>query len=400
MLEYLIFSDHLRYEQHVLIQDAPDNGEPFRIQGVFGAALLTAMLVATDEGKQRGIVMDTIPDRRAWMKTYEREVLREGWGTLTEEINLLSDAYIQLAVEGKAPDALCRNQRLLDIAGTLMVEYMQQLVFEAFGKHIWECVPWRAPFADWLMAASYAETQRQRYLQMDWTDPVKVTFLAENRNETDAPTLRFENEAAKDIMARYYRWLKVTFKAQQLELPGAKPESDRSKRFILEQESDWDYLAEEVAAWDAETQALWRSWMDGWQDYIARQLKPQREVRFWTASLSDDMKERLTDYLRMQERQPMHYKCLSAAVYALRQLGYIRRWLTKKDMLRWLTDHLSYDYIAKNNAYQFSRAWYEHGRFAPAVRDEVKRLAELGIHSITKSDNDITDNPPSPEQIG
>ncbi len=126
------------------------------------------------------------------------------------------------------------------------------------------------------MAASYAETQRQRYLQMDWTDPVKVTFLAENRNETDAPTLRFENEAAKDIMARYYRWLKVTFKAQQLELPGAKPESDRSKRFILEQESDWDYLAEEVAAWDADTQALWRSWMDGWQDYIARQLKPQR----------------------------------------------------------------------------------------------------------------------------
>ena len=246
MLEDLIFSDHLRYEQHVLIQDAPDSGEPFRIQGVFGAALLTAMIVATDEGKQRGIVIDTIPDRRAWMKTYEREVLREGWGTLTEEINLLSDAYIQLAVEGKAPDALCRNRRLLDIAGTLMVEYMQQLVFEAFGKHIRECVPWRAPFADWLMAASYAETQRQHYLQMDWTDPVKVTFLAENRNETDAPTLRFENEAAKDIMARYYRWLKVTFKAQQLELPGAKPESDRSKRFILEQESDWDYLAEEV----------------------------------------------------------------------------------------------------------------------------------------------------------
>ena len=88
----------------------------------------------------------------------------------------------------------------------------------------------------------------------------------------------------------------------------------------------------------------------------------------------------------------MHYKCLSAAVYALRQLGYIRRWLTKKDMLRWLTDHLSYDYIAKNNAYQFSRAWNEHGRFAPAIRDEVNRLAELGIHSITKSDNDITDD--------
>lgn len=379
LLDNYIFTDRLRYEDHTLIQDSPGSFEPLRIQGVFGAALMSAMLVATDEGQRRGIAIDSAKDRKTWMNTYEREVLRDGWGVLKEEVSLLSDAYIQLAVDEKTPDALCRNIRLLDMARTLVVEYMQRLVTEQYGKHIWECVKWRAPFANWLLDAAYVETERQLLMHMNWLDEAAVTFLDERLKQTDIPTLRFEDEAARDILSRYFRWFWKTWQIQQLELPGVKPGSTNNKNFIIEQEHDWSACDDVVKTFDEADRKLWLDWMSEWQDYLARQLKPEREIRFWREDVDGETQGRLIHYLRMQEQEPMHYLCVSAAVYALRQLGFVRRSITMKDMLTWLTDHLDNDYVTKNNAYQFRRAWNEHGRYTPAVKDEINELYRQGI---------------------
>jgi len=48
MLEDIILSDSIRYEAHLLIADMPSE-EPIRIKGAFGAALLCALLVDTDD---------------------------------------------------------------------------------------------------------------------------------------------------------------------------------------------------------------------------------------------------------------------------------------------------------------------------------------------------------------
>ena len=58
MLEDFIFSDRLRYEQHAFILDLPDDTS-LRLEGVLGAALLSAKFVDTDEGNRRGIAIDS-----------------------------------------------------------------------------------------------------------------------------------------------------------------------------------------------------------------------------------------------------------------------------------------------------------------------------------------------------
>ena len=379
MLEDYSFSKQLRYEDHILIQESPDSDEPLQIRGVFGAALMSAMLVATDEGQRRGIAIDTEQERRAWMNTYKHEVLRDGWGVLTEEAMLLSDAYIQLTVDQKTPDALCWNIRLLDMARTLVIEYMQQLVKEEYGKHIWDYVLWQAPFAQWLLKAAFVETERQLFLHIDWTDEVAVTSINYQLKRSNYPTLRFEDESARDILSRFFRWRWKNWQVQQLELPGVKPTSTDNKNLIIEQEHDWSECDDVVKTFSEQDRKLWLDWMSEWQDYLERQLKPQREIQFWTKNVAADTQARLIHYLRIQENEPMHYLCVSVAVYALRQLGFVRRSLTMKDMLTWLTDHLENDYVTKNNAYQFRRAWNEHGRYTPAVKDEIDELYRRGL---------------------
>ncbi len=58
MLEDIVLSDSLRYEGHKLIADMPSAG-PFRIEGAFGAAILCALLVDTEEGDRRAIAIDS-----------------------------------------------------------------------------------------------------------------------------------------------------------------------------------------------------------------------------------------------------------------------------------------------------------------------------------------------------
>lgn len=76
MLDDHIFSPSLRYEQHTLIAQMPSCDDPIRIEGVLGAALLSALLVDTDEGAKRNINIDSENEQNAWIKQYEREVRR------------------------------------------------------------------------------------------------------------------------------------------------------------------------------------------------------------------------------------------------------------------------------------------------------------------------------------
>lgn len=157
MLEDYILNDRLRYADHYLHVAGDDD---MQIGGVLGAALLCAMLVDTEEGRRRMIAIDTDAERRAWIIRYEREVRRDEWGLLGAELRLLADAYIQQATSSVTWLDICPNIRLLDLAMRLMTTYMQYLTVEAFGAHIWECVPWESPFAQWLFDAAHAETRR------------------------------------------------------------------------------------------------------------------------------------------------------------------------------------------------------------------------------------------------
>lgn len=80
----------------------------------------------------------------------------------------------------------------------------------------------------------------------------------------------------------------------------------------------------------------------------------------------------------------LRYECLAIAIYSLRYLGYVRRACSPKDMCRWLTDHLSYDYSTSNNAMQLRRAFEPLGRYTPVIDDELAVLRSKGITSLAK----------------
>lgn len=382
MLEDYIFSDRLRYEQHAFILGSPDDAA-IRLEGVLGAALLSANLVDTDEGNRRGIAIDTDAERDAWIARYEREVRRDEWGLLLTEGSLLRDAYIQFFDSPYSVYDVCPNVRLVDLAMHLMVYYMRHLVLEDVCEHIWDYVTWKPPFAAWLLDASRAETRRQRLLQVDWMNDVSVIDIAEAKEQSASPTLFFESEAANDIMQRYFTWLWTTYQAQAGEYPGTKI-GQRDKNLLLKRETEWTHLLPEMNDFTDDDRELWRQWMTDWQDYLTRQLKPEKQVLFWTKEVTEERQEQLLDYIKMQERQPMRYRCLSIAIYSLRYLGYVRRACTPPQIRTWLTEHLREDYSTKSAATQFARAWNQLSRYTPAVQDELRLLASWGITSITR----------------
>ena len=380
MLEDYVFSDKLRYEGHVLYYNCPAFTEPMRIEGVLGAALLCAMLADTDEGQQREIIIDSAVDYPQWMQRYEREVRRDGWGTLKQEVRLLADAYVQIGVEQVQVTDICPNERLVQLAMELTVGYMQYLAKEIYGEHIWEYREWDTTFAHWLSKAVYDETERQRFLQMRWDDLAAVTELADHGWESEQPTLYFAGEQAASLMLRYFKWAWTTYQNQLREMPGVKPSQQRYKTNVLEQETDWREVEEAIEGmWDEESWQLWQQWKSEWTEFVTKQLKPERPILFYDRKVDEAMQERLTDYLRKQERQPLHYKCLAIAIYSLRYLGYVRRACSPKDMCRWLTDHLSFDYSTSNNAMQLRRAFEPLGRYTPMIDDELRVLRGHGI---------------------
>lgn len=381
MLEDIVFSDQLRYEQHAFIYDAPSSAT-IRLEGVLGAALLSARLVDTEEGNRRGIAIDSDAERDAWILRYEREVRRDEWGLLATEVPLLRNTFVQFSDSPSTLYDFCPNIRLVDLALQLMVYYMRHLVVDTFGAHIWETVPWKAPFAAWLLEASRVETRRQRLLHINWMKEDDVAAIADAEDRLEPPTLVFESEAANDIMARYYEWMWTTYQAQAGEYPGTKI-GQRDKNYLIQQETEWTCLLPEMADFDDDAHELWLQWMTDWQDYLAYQLKPEKPILFWTKEVTEEQQEQLLDYLKFQEREPMRYRCLTAAIYALRYLGYIRRACKPAQIRRWLTEHLHDDYTTKSAATQFSRAWNLLGRYTPVVKDELNHLAARGITSLT-----------------
>lgn len=380
LLSDYIFSDTLRYESHYLLVVPADEEEPLKIGGIFGAAFLAALLVDSDEGNNRNIHVDTDAEQTEFFLRYEREVRRDDWGTLTAEIQLLSDAYVDMATTNTTFTGIYSNSRLLDVAMTLIVNYMRYLVNESFHAHIWEAVPWSAPFPQWLLNAAYIETRRQRYLHTDWIDPVSVTALAETiTKDQSTPTFIFENEAAEEIMTRYFQWLWPTYQAMLRETPGAQPKAVKHRNYVVDQETDWRFLQPELNELSADDKLLWAQWMLDWSTFITRQLKPQQPVRFWTEGVDEKRQAQLTQFLRIQEKEWDYYKCLAASVYALRQLGYVRRTCSVTDITRWLAEKLVNDYTEKNRRDQFRKAWNELSRYSEEVRHFVSILESYGV---------------------
>ena len=380
MLEDYSIDDRLRYENHYLRVAGTD----VQIGGVAGAALLSALIVDTAEGARRGIAIDSETDQAAWIQKYEQEVRRDEWGLIVTEIGLLNDAYIDMVTTETEWTDLCPNVRLLDLALRLVRNYMHYLTIEAFGSHIWECVPWQAPFAQWLINAARVETRRQLFLQTDWMDAVLVNALNEKlshaaNNDTEEPTLVFDGEAVEDIFMRYYTWAWNTYQAQLREIPGSQPRAAKHRNYMVEQETDWTFLSDEIQSLNEEQQELWAKWLLDWQKFITRQLTPERPVQFWVKGVSEYQQRQLTQFLRTQEKEWDYFKCLSAAIYALRQLGYVRRACVPREITRWMTEQLVNDYTIKNNQDQFARAWKELSRYNSEVIYYVKLLEEYGV---------------------
>jgi hypothetical protein len=376
VLDDYILRDGLRYESHKLIY-TPADESPIELAGFLGAAFLAAFLVDTPEGDAREIAVDDEDQRKAFFLRYEREVRRDDWGYLSAEIGQLRDSYVQIAVSDNKLNSLCPNIRLLNLAMHLMTAYMRHLVVETYGNHIWEPLPWTMPFAQWLINAARLETRRQRFLHVDWTDAPTVNMLADLSDEIEPPTFSFEGEKASGIMERYLQWLSDEYVAMKQEQPGAKITS-ADRKFIFTQETDWSFLSDESDTFDASKLLEWHQWHDAWTNYLKERLQPEKEVRFWVDDVPENVQEHLLYHLRLQETHPAHFRDLTAAVYAMRQLGYIRRKCSDKAVRQWLSEHLSRDYTERNNASQFRRAMNEHGRYTPEVRSEVMQLKSMG----------------------
>ena len=382
-----IFSDVLRYENHQLIY-APSNEEPVEMGGILAASLLAVLLIDTDEGEARGIALDTDDQRKDFFARYDREVLRDDLGYLSAEINQLRDNYVQLALGTTTINNLCPNIRLLNLAMDMTVAYMQQLVIKTFKEHIWEALPWQAPFPQWLLDAARVETRRQRFLQTDWTDAPIVTALADMPDKTEEPTFFFIGEKASDIMERYLHWLSDTYVAVKQELPGAKITS-ADRKYIFSQETDWAFLSDGIEDFSTSQHKEWLQWQQEWTRFLTERLLPQKEIRFWADDVPEEIQNHLLYHLQLAEQHPAHFRDVTTAVYAMRQLGYIRRKCSDKDIRQWLSEHLKLDYTERNNASQFRRAMNEHGRHTPEIREEVMALEAMGyFHFHSPADPD------------
>ena len=381
LLDNYLFDARTRYENHTLIY-APEKEPVLELRGILAASILAALLVDTDEGDARGIALDTDAEREVFFARYEKEVRRDDWGYLSAEINQLRDCYVQMEVSSTSLHDLCPNVRLLNLAMELTVAYMRHLVLDIFCEHIWDVVSWKAPFPQWLLDAARVETRRQRFLQTDWTDAPTVDELADMPNQTEAPTFFFEGEKADDIMERYLQWLSDEYVAMKQEIPGAKITSS-DRKYIFAQETDWAFLQSEIDLCDEDERRDWKRWHTEWTRFLSDRLSPQKELRFWEDSVPQEVQEHLLYHLQLMEQHPAHFRDLTTAVYAMRQLGFIRRKCSDKDMRQWLSEHLKLNYMERNNASQFRRAMKEHGRYTPEVRDEVLFLESMGFHPST-----------------
>ena len=381
MLENHIFSERLRYEAHQLFYTSDD--EPIILSGILGASVLAALLVDTPEGDARGIAVDSPEQRNEFFLRYEREVRRENGGLFSTEVQALCRSYIELTGTESVLFTICGNDRLFDLAVGLTIEYMQRLVREEVHEHIYEACPWKGPFAQWLYDAAFIETRRQYLLSIDWVDEAAVYALNEQitnnqvslTDEQVAPTFVFAGLRAEQVLRGYWEWLWEAAQQEANIYPDSKVKLAHIKQLIRDNETDYDFLKPEMSHFTPEQLNLFRQWMTQWTEFVERKLKPEKQISFWTKTVTEEQQEQLLDYLKIQERQPQRYKCLTVAVYSLRQMGYVSRDVSVPSMAKWLSERLMNDYSSKTGLYQFRRAWNELRRYHPAVQDEVARLA-------------------------
>lgn len=279
LLDDYIFSPELRYEGHRL-RYTQENCEMLELGGIMGAAVLAALLVDTDEGDARGINVDGEQPRNEFFLRYEREVRRDNGGLFLTEVEALSESYTELTGTDDLLLCICGNDRLLDLALSLMVEYMRRLVREEVHAHIYEAVPWTTPFAQWLFNAGFVETRRQQLLSIDWTKADTVYALAQrlatnDAHEAEEPTLVFDGLSAEQVIRGYWEWLWQGAQNEANLYPDDKVQLARIKQIIRENEADYDFLKPEMKCFSPASVNLFRKWMTQWQDFLNKQLPPE-----------------------------------------------------------------------------------------------------------------------------
>ena len=275
LLADYIFSDTLRYEGHRLVYGSTDQDRS-EIGGFLGAAVLGALLYGQDEGRARGIFLNTSEGKQEFFARYEDETLHENGGFFAAEVQSLNEAYIEL--DGETPKLLtiCGNERLFDLAFGLTMDYMDKLVKEDICEHIYEYVPWTGPFAHWLYKAGYAETMRQRMLAVNWDNPEDVYALVDFIQDPEAkgPTFVFEGERADDLLNAYHQWLMTFIEQQAAQYPDEKVQLATLKAQVLDTETHYEDLNPEMKDFTPEQINLFRGWMNKWIDFIRLQIEP------------------------------------------------------------------------------------------------------------------------------
>jgi hypothetical protein len=280
LLDNYIFSPSLRYEEHKLIY-TPENEGPIEFGGMLAASVLCALLSVTDEGETRGIVLDTPEGRNDFFKRYEKEVIADNGGLFTTEVQMLSEAYLEFTGEEGLLLQLCRNDRILDLAVGLTVEYMERLVRERVMEHIYDVAPWTEPFAQWLFNAGYVEARRQYLLSINWTDAPAVYALAEELQKepswiasNQSPLFVFDDLSAEQVLNGYWNWLWETVQQEANRYPDAKKRLIEYKQLILQHETNYDDLKPEMKDFTTDQINLFRSWMNQWIDFLQTQIEP------------------------------------------------------------------------------------------------------------------------------
>lgn len=278
LLSDYIFSDHLRYEGHRLIY-TPESGEPVVLGGILGAALLCARLLNTNEQKERGFLLSEELRYEPFFIQYESEVIADDWGYIEAELEQLDLAYLELFSNDQVSiETICPNKRQLSIAFDVVVTYMRRIAIEKYQAHIYDLVKWTMPFSRWLFNAAQAEPQRQRFLQMDWTDPPQVHKLAEEQQSPDAdnpsPSFIFEDEEAADIMARYWDWLWNYAQKDAALFPDSNVVMAGYKERILNRETNYDDIKPEMKDLQPAQINLFRAWMNQWTDFVKTKIEP------------------------------------------------------------------------------------------------------------------------------
>jgi len=281
MLEDYIFDDRLRYEGHRLIY-TPANEQPIVLTGMLGAAVLAALLVDTPEGDARGITFDCVAKRDAFFARYEQEVLRENGGLFTTEVQSLCQNYQELTGSESVLFTICGNDRLYDLAMGLTMDYMRQLVREQVYAHIYEAVPWKMPFAQWLYDAGYVETRRRQLLSIDWSDEAAVYAFAQELEKPDTseeiePTFIFEGLRAGQVLQGYWEWLWEEAQKEANLYPDEQVQLAEIKKIIRDNEINYDFLKPEMKHFTPIQLNLFRKWMTQWKDLVDKQIPPEVE---------------------------------------------------------------------------------------------------------------------------